>query len=219
MVLQQRVVKTMACEIVTKTLALIDEYNAMCSAWLAQGVADGITGRTCSITGDLQTLCDSLLLQLYEGTRKIKESEESGGAEDLPDLPEDPATAIITGPWLDDLSTGIVGITETMIIEPDTICSLDLDSSGGDEGFDQTYDADGGGYTIILTYNTYWQKDQVILYDQDETTLFDSGCVGTGGSREEQIAIPNGTTSIRVQVVPNCEGGSGTGWVLSIRCE
>ena len=198
----------MTCEIVTKTLQLITAYQALCSAWIADGIANGITGRTCTITGDLRTLCDSLYVQILEGTRIIEPNPS-------PPFPVDPPD----GPWIDTLIEIIETITDTLEEDTDEdICSLSLNSSGGDEGFDETYSAGNGGYTIVLTYETYYQKDQIILYDQASVVLFDSGCVGTQGERVSNIAVPAGTTSIRVRVIPNCEGGTGTAWYLQIRC-
>ena len=128
----------------------------------------------------------------------------------------EPAAQIChTGVYLLAVKDWIDGIQ----IIADSICSLDLNSAGGDEGFDETYNAGNGGYTLILTYETYRQKDRIILYNQSNVILFDSGCVGTQGEKVANIPVPAGTTSIRVVVEPNCEGGTGTAWYLRVECE
>ena len=119
-----------------------------------------------------------------------------------------------TGAYLFDMEAWIDGIE----IEASDICSLNLDSAGGDEGYDESFSAGNGGYTIELTYETYSQKDRIILYNQLDSIIFDSGCVGTMGEVVANIVIQEGITQIRVVVEPNCEGGYGTAWYLKIKC-
>lgn len=66
-----------------------------------------------------------------------------------------------------------------------------------------------------FSYNTYTQKDQILVKYQG-TTLFDTGCVGTSGTKA--LTYNGSSTQITVQVIPNCAGGSGTAWNYSVAC-
>jgi hypothetical protein len=66
-----------------------------------------------------------------------------------------------------------------------------------------------------FSYNTYSQKDQILVKYQG-TTLFDTGCVGTSGTKT--LNYNGSSTQITVQVIPNCAGGSGTAWDYSVAC-
>lgn len=165
---------------------------------------------------DMTTLCadgggQGLLPALYFAVLSFVLEAEDDVTETVA-RPREPEC--YTGAYLFDMESWVDGIE----IEASDICSLNLDSSGGDEGYDETFNAGNGGYTIELTYETFFQKDRIIMYSQTEAVLFDSGCVGTQGDVVEEIPIAEGITSIRVVVEPNCEGGSGTAWNLSIRC-
>jgi len=202
----------MACEIITKTNEAWAAFTALCGrccddSSACSALVDSNESCVFPLIKDIQLAVAQLLdTGLASCTNMVASIDYP-----LPDLP-----TCMSGAFLVSLKDCIENIT---CESEDDICSLDLDSSGGDEGFDAQYDAGGGGYTIILTYETYWQKDQVILYGLGGATLFDSGCVGTAGSREEHIVVPSGTVTIRVRVIPNCEGGSGTAWWLKVRCE
>jgi hypothetical protein len=109
------------------------------------------------------------------------------------------------------------------------ICDLLLDSSGGDAGFCQDYPAPPAGTIIRFTINTYTQKDRVVVTSNpvgpcspdvsgiSGTVLFDTGCVGVTGLVKDAY-VPGGSTVIRVIVIPNCEGGSGTAWDFTTQC-
>ena len=69
--------------------------------------------------------------------------------------------------------------------------------------------------TFNFTYETYAQEDEIIVRYQG-VTLFDTGCVGANGTRS--LSYSGTSTSITVQVIPNCKGGSGTAWNYSVSC-
>jgi len=170
------------------------------------------------LPNDLTTLCGDGAGLINEIYNNVVEFVLSAGSEvsETVSRPITPAEQVChTAVYFYAMQTWIDGI----IVIAEDICSLNLDSSGGDEGFDETYNAGNGGYTLILTYETYFQKDRIILYNQSNVILFDSGCVRTQGEEVANIPVPAGTTSIRVVVEPNCEGGTGTAWYLRVECE
>lgn len=90
-------------------------------------------------------------------------------------------------------------------------------TAGGDVPDTRTIDLGKSGGTFVFTYDTQSVKDQMIVRYQG-TTLFDSGCVGTNGDKTVPLTYGGTSTQITVQVVPNCEGGSGTAWSYSVSC-
>lgn len=110
------------------------------------------------------------------------------------------------------------------------ICSLQLSAAGGDEGFCQDYVAPPEGTIVRFHLNTYSQKDRLIVTSNPTNpcapniggatgdVLLDTGCVGTGGYIDYDALIPAGSTIVRVIVIPNCEGGSGTSWDFTSSC-
>jgi hypothetical protein len=98
------------------------------------------------------------------------------------------------------------------------LCSLDLNTSGGDAGYDHTFDTTGDFTStrdIYPDFQSYTVKDQLLIY-ANGVLVYDSGCIGAHVT--PTVSIASGTTSVRVQVVPNCEGTVGTAWLLSITC-
>ena len=101
---------------------------------------------------------------------------------------------------------------------PTGLCGLNINSVGGDAGYDVTYDVSSdfvSGGTINVLFNAQTIKDQLILFAND-SMIVDTGCIS--GSYSQSTSISAGTTTIRVQVIPNCEGTTGTAWTLSITC-
>lgn len=100
-----------------------------------------------------------------------------------------------------------------------TLCTINLDSSGGPEGFDHTYPAPeftAAGGTLHVSFNAYTIKDRLVL-TADVGVIYDSGCIS--GVVSPDVVVPVGTTHVRVQVLANCEGGIyTTAWTLSIHC-
>lgn len=109
--------------------------------------------------------------------------------------------------------TGILSIQVESIF-----CHLTLNTSGGDAGYDQTFDVTGdfsADRNVYVDFESYTVKDQLLIY-ANAVLVYDSGCIGAHVT--PTILMPAGTTSVRVNVVPNCEGTTGTAWLLSITC-
>ncbi|MBI5641001.1 MAG: IPT/TIG domain-containing protein [Nitrospirae bacterium] len=71
--------------------------------------------------------------------------------------------------------------------------------------------------TFRLDYETYQVPDRIIVY-YDGATLFDTGCVGTNGTKTKDIGYSGWSTQITVEVQPNCTGTSSTGWEFKVHC-
>ncbi|CAF4183780.1 unnamed protein product, partial [Rotaria sordida] len=48
--------------------------------------------------------------------------------------------------------------------------------------------------------------------------LLDSGCVGTGSPVTVTFNLTSSDKNIRVDVEPNCTGGTGTSWYFTVAC-
>lgn len=48
--------------------------------------------------------------------------------------------------------------------------------------------------------------------------LFDTGCAGTVGVRTQPLSYAGHSTTVTVQVTPNCRGGSGSTWFFELSC-
>ena len=66
-------------------------------------------------------------------------------------------------------------------------------------------------------YNTQSLEDRMIVR-YEGSTLFDTGCVGTGGTLTQTLSFSGRSSIVEVEVIPNCAGGSGTGWSFSVSC-
>lgn len=207
---------SMSCDITTEAMTALQRFNALCNRCCEDDSAPCVA----LVNQDEQCVVP-MILDIHNAVNSLL----SGGVGTCLEMTADPSYTLpelptcMTGAFMTSLNDCIEHITCEDEEEPPPICDLSLDSSGGDEGYDQTFGAGNGGYSIIITYETYYQEDQIILYSQTGTILFDSGCIGTQGERDATVVVPVGTTSIRVRVIPNCNGGSGTAWYLSIRCQ
>lgn len=68
-----------------------------------------------------------------------------------------------------------------------------------------------------FSYNTAFQQDQMIVR-YEGSTLFNTGCVGTGGWRTQTLSFSGSSSIVEVEVIPNCAGGGGTGWWFQVSC-
>jgi hypothetical protein len=73
-----------------------------------------------------------------------------------------------------------------------------------------------GGFVgrASLAWEMYGIKDRMVLRS-DGLELFDTGCVGGSGRRLLDIA---GGEQLSVEVLPNCEGTTGTAWNFRFAC-
>lgn len=97
-------------------------------------------------------------------------------------------------------------------------CDLTLDTAGGDAGYNHTFDVTGDFPTardIYVDFESYTIKDRLII-KADGVEKYNSGCIGAHVT--PTVNIPAFTTSAQVIVEADCDGGTGTLWVLSITC-
>ena len=92
--------------------------------------------------------------------------------------------------------------------------------AGADTPVTRRYDMGAMHGTFFFEYETYNIKDRIKVWNR-ETLLFDSGCVGTTGSRN--ITYSSSSSIIRVDVEPNCECPInqiciGTAWWFTAHC-
>lgn len=90
-------------------------------------------------------------------------------------------------------------------------------NAGGDTPDTRMIELGKPAGTFDFSYETYSQQDQILVKYQGNT-LFDTGCVGTNGTKTKTLTYSGSLTQIVVQVIPNCRGGSGTAWNYSVAC-
>ena len=88
---------------------------------------------------------------------------------------------------------------------------------GGDTPETRTIEMGQASGTFLFEYETYGQKDQMIVKYRGGV-LFDTGCVGTYGLKSTYLQYSGSSTQVTVEVVPNCQGGSGTKWYFIVNC-
>lgn len=71
--------------------------------------------------------------------------------------------------------------------------------------------------TFLFAYQTYGIEDRMVIRYENRD-LFDTGCVGTGSWRERNISYSGKSSTITVEVFPNCRGTSGTLWEFVVNC-
>ena len=100
-----------------------------------------------------------------------------------------------------------------------SLCDLNLNSSGGDEGYLETFAVNTGnvGFDVSVTFTAFYQADRFLIQG-----IYDTGCIGEQAEQPssvtQTVTIPPNTQNVTLQVIPNCLGGSGTAWELSIVC-
>ena len=103
---------------------------------------------------------------------------------------------------------------------PDEPQCNDVNQAGGDLPDSKLIQMNSAGGEFEFRYQSYVQEDQFLIY-QGSTLLFNSECLGTRTTLSTTVKMrPElNTNKIRVTVVPNCNGGSGTAWVYTVRCD
>ncbi len=92
--------------------------------------------------------------------------------------------------------------------------------SGGDAGDLRTIDMGKSSGNFTLYYETQNIPDQIIIR-QGGIEICNTDCVSTGvGVQFQEMCTLNGrSTTVDVQVVPNCDGNtSGTWWTYTVNC-
>jgi murein DD-endopeptidase MepM/ murein hydrolase activator NlpD len=88
--------------------------------------------------------------------------------------------------------------------------------AGGDTAETRIVQMGKAAGSFTFSYNTYSIRDQMVV-SYEGKTLFDTGCVGASGS--VSLTYSGTSTTITVQVTPNCAGGtSGTQWDFTVGC-
>ena len=89
--------------------------------------------------------------------------------------------------------------------------------AGADTPVSRRYRLAAGTTSFQFTYQTYTAKDRVKVWN-GARNLLDSGCVGTGSEVRVTLNLTSGDSNIRVDVEPNCAGGTGTSWYFQVAC-
>jgi hypothetical protein len=69
--------------------------------------------------------------------------------------------------------------------------------------------------TFNFDYQTYYQRDRMTV-TYEGVVIFDTGCVGT--YQTQAITYSGGSSTVTVDVYPNCAGGYGTAWWFTVHC-
>lgn len=107
-----------------------------------------------------------------------------------------------------------------------TLCSASCTTcdgqqvAGADTPVSRRYDMGFEAASFKFVYNTYIIKDRIKVWN-DQTLVFDSGCVGTAETKKLQYS--SNSAEIRVDVEPNCactdpDGCTGTAWDFIVEC-
>ena len=115
------------------------------------------------------------------------------------------------------------GNSNSITISNTDPCSLNLNSSGGDEGFSQTYTMASKG-RLQFSFNPYNIPDQLVI-KKNSIEIQNSGCIGNPYPQNvwddpfhSYYVDFNTNDVISVRVIPNCTGGTGTSWELYSVC-
>ena len=89
--------------------------------------------------------------------------------------------------------------------------------AGSDTPDDRVIDIGKAHTAIKFRYETYFIKDQIDVYYKN-ALVFSSGCLGTEGERVTSVVLDDNESSLRVNVIPDCAGETGTAWYYAIEC-
>lgn len=87
--------------------------------------------------------------------------------------------------------------------------------AGGDTPDDRLIDIGRSRTTVDFSYETYSIKDNIQVYYRGQLA-FSTGCVGASGTTA--IKLTDNESTLRVNVIPNCEGTVGTAWTYTVAC-
>jgi hypothetical protein len=88
-------------------------------------------------------------------------------------------------------------------------------AAGGDAPVTRAFELGANQGIFDFRYETYSVKDRILVKYEDGI-LFDTGCVGANGT--VPLAYSGASSLVVVQVLPNCEGTTGTAWNFSVSC-
>ena len=104
----------------------------------------------------------------------------------------------------------------TILLAPVVVCNTSQ-VAGADTPDTRFVDLKATAGRFVFDYETFGQKDRIIVSYQGGV-LFDTGCVGTNGTRSQTLSYSGSDTGVTVEVQPNCEGGTGTQWNYFVHC-
>jgi hypothetical protein len=87
--------------------------------------------------------------------------------------------------------------------------------AGNDYPSTEVFDLKRKRGTFSFSWETYSIPDQIDVFYQG-AILFTSGCVGANSV--EKLRFNGVSSSITVQVTPNCQGTTGTAWEYGVKC-
>lgn len=115
-------------------------------------------------------------------------------------------------------TVSIAGQTVTVVQSEVARQCNEQNVAGGDIPDTRTIELGRTAGTFTFSYDTANIEDRMVVSYQGQP-LFDSGCLGTDGTRTQTITYSGASTTITVQVTPNClTGGSGTFWEFRVSC-
>lgn len=72
--------------------------------------------------------------------------------------------------------------------------------------------------TVAFTYETYQAEDRIHIY-QGFAKIFDSGCIGTNGTRSTQLVLNGSGNQLRIIIDPLCDPTDNqTAWEFRVGC-
>jgi hypothetical protein len=90
--------------------------------------------------------------------------------------------------------------------------------SGANEPEQYTIDVYSTSGSLSFRYETYTAKDRIHVY-YGNSKIFDSGCVGTKGSRTQTFQLNGYSSVFRIVVDPLCDpNDSNTQWNFTLGC-
>jgi hypothetical protein len=90
---------------------------------------------------------------------------------------------------------------------------------GSDVGETRRIDFGQTSGSFLLKYDTGDRSDDRVVVLYEGRTLFDSGCVSTGGPQMRALNFSGNSSAVSVQVMPNCRGGWGSSWSIEVACQ
>ncbi|MBK6687940.1 MAG: hypothetical protein IPG45_25930 [Deltaproteobacteria bacterium] len=143
----------------------------------------------------------------------VVEDDFFGSAPDRVQVDVVVGTGVLNGPCEPD-GCPMFSICQNAICVPRGGCGTKT-AAGSDMPETHQFDLGQTSGTFELIYDTYFQEDLIrVLYEGTE--IFSSGCVGE--SKMIRIPYSGSTTTVTVEVEPNCNGGSGTAWEFQVNC-
>ncbi|MBM4146097.1 MAG: hypothetical protein FJ240_07455 [Nitrospira sp.] len=107
-------------------------------------------------------------------------------------------------------------ITIELALHKVQVCN-DVVQAGANKPESFTIELEKKSGAFRFDYETYSIKDRLII-TYEGNTLYDSGCIGTNGTKTEYISYSGNSSSITIEVQPNCEGTASTQWNFVVYC-